>query len=48
MRTEDKPHEIVHKETGKVIGTYANYAQAYAAYEQLGWEMSDHAIGEAE
>ena len=38
----DCPHEIVHKETGRTIGEYRNYAEAYAAYERLG---SDHAIG---
>jgi hypothetical protein len=47
MRTEDKPHEIVNKETGRIVGTCPNYAQAYAAYEKLGWEMSEHAIGVA-
>ena len=45
MNTENKPHEIIHKETGKIVGTYANYADAYKAYEKLGWEMTDHAIG---
>ena len=47
--TDSRPHEIIHKETGKVIGTYASYAEAYAAYEKLGTGndgMSDHAIGE--
>jgi hypothetical protein len=39
------PHEIVNKETGKVIGTYPSYEEAYKAYEKLGWEMTDHAIG---
>ena len=38
-----KTYEIIHKETGQVVGTYANYADAYAAYEKL--EMTDHAIG---
>lgn len=48
MKTEDYPHEIVHKETGRTIGEYKNYAQACAAYEKLGTGndgMSDHAIG---
>jgi len=48
MKTEDKPHYIIHKETGKIIGTYKNYAQAYDAYEKLGTGndgMTDHAIG---
>lgn len=48
MKTEDKPHYIIHKETGKVIGMYDNYALAYAAYERLGTGndgMTDHAIG---
>jgi hypothetical protein len=48
MKTEDKPHYIVHKETDKIIGTYKNYAEAYAAYEKLGTGndgMTDHAIG---
>ena len=40
-----KPHEIIHKETGQIVGTYATYEAAYAAYEKLGWEMTDHAIG---
>ena len=39
------PHEIIHKETGRVVGTYATYEAAYAAYDKLGWEMTDHAIG---
>ena len=38
-----KPHEIIHKETGRVVGTYATYEAAYAAYEKL--SMTDHAIG---
>jgi hypothetical protein len=42
---DNRPHEIVHKESGRIIGTYLNYAEAYKAYEQLGWEMTDHAIG---
>jgi hypothetical protein len=45
---EDRPHHIVHKDTDQIIGTYANYAEAYAAYEKLGTGndgMSDHAIG---
>ena len=41
-----KPHEIIHKETGRVVGTYASYEEAMAAYEKLGWEMTDPAIGE--
>lgn len=42
----DCPHEIVHKETGRIVGEYKNYAEAYAAYEKLGTgNMSDHAIG---
>ena len=48
MITEDKPHEIVHMDSGRVIGTYANYAEACAAYDKLGTGndgMSDHAIG---
>jgi hypothetical protein len=48
---EDRPHYIVHKDTGRVIGNYANYAEAYAAYEKLGTGndgMSDHAIGVVE
>jgi hypothetical protein len=43
MEQNMKPHEIVHKETGRVVGTFANYADAYAAYEKL--SMTDHAIG---
>jgi hypothetical protein len=42
------PHEIINKETGETIGTYATYAEAMAAYEKLGTGnggMSDHAIG---
>jgi len=44
----DCPHEIVHKESGRTVGTYKDYAEAYAAYERLGTGndgMSDHAIG---
>ena len=47
MNYEDYPHEIVHKETGRTISTHKNYADAYAAYENLGTGndgMSDHAI----
>jgi hypothetical protein len=39
-------YEIINKETGETIGTYATYEAAMAAYEKLGWAMSDHAIGE--
>jgi hypothetical protein len=45
---DNRPHEIVHKETGKVIGTYPTYDEAYKAYEKLGRGpegMTDHAIG---
>lgn len=45
---EDRPHYIVHKDTDQIIGTYANYGEAYAAYKKLGTGndgMSDHAIG---
>jgi len=43
---KDYAHEIVHKESGRVIGEYKNYEEAYAAYEKLGASnMSDHAIG---
>ena len=48
MNFEDYPHEITHKESGRVVGEYKNYAEAYAAYEKLGTGnngMSDHAIG---
>ena len=44
----DWAHEIVHKETGRIVGEYKNYAEAYAAYEKLGTGndgMSDHSIG---
>lgn len=44
----DYPHEIVHKESGRTVGEYKNYAEAYAAYEKLGTGndgMADHAIG---
>ena len=47
---EDEPHEIVHKETGKVVSTHKNKKDAYSAYEKLGSGndgMSDHAIGHA-
>jgi hypothetical protein len=47
MKTEDYPHEIVHKETGRTIGEYKNHAEAYDAYEKLGTGndgMTDHAI----
>lgn len=39
-------YEIIEKDTGKIIGTYATYESAVAAYEKLGWAMADHAIGE--
>ena len=42
-------YEIINKETGETIGTYATYEAAMAAYEKLGTGnggMSDHAIGE--
>ena len=45
---KDWAHEIVHKESGRIVGEYRNYAEAYAAYEKLGTGndgMSDHAIG---
>jgi len=45
---DNRPYEIIHKETGRVIGSYANYAEAYKAYEKLGTGnegMTDHAIG---
>ena len=44
-------HEIVHKESGRIIGTYPNWEKAYEAYNQLGTGndgMSDHAIGETD
>ena len=41
-------HEIVHKESGRIIGTYPNWEKAYEAYGQLGYEQTDHAIGEAD
>jgi hypothetical protein len=41
-------YEIIEKETGKVISTHATYDEAFAAYEKLGWAMTDHAIGEKE
>ena len=45
---KDWAHEIVHKESGRIVGEYKNYAEAYAAYEKLGTGndgMSDHSIG---
>ena len=39
-------YEIIEKDTGKIIGTYATYEAAVVAYEKLGWAMVDHAIGE--
>jgi hypothetical protein len=45
------PHEIVHKESGRIIGTYPTWDKAYEAYNQLGTGndgMSDHAIGETD
>jgi hypothetical protein len=45
------PHEIVHKESGRIIGTYPTWDKAYEAYNQLGTGndgMSDHAIGEVD
>jgi hypothetical protein len=44
-------YEIINKETGETIGTYATYEAAMAAYEKLGTGnggMTDHAIGEKE
>jgi hypothetical protein len=38
-------YEIIEKETGETIGTYATYEDAMKAYEKLGWAMTDHAIG---
>jgi len=43
MEQNMTPHEIIHKETGRVVGTYATYEAAYAAYEKL--SMTDYAIG---
>jgi hypothetical protein len=48
MNIEDCHHYIVHKDSDKVIGEYKNQAEAYAAYEKLGYHMSDHAIGVVE
>jgi hypothetical protein len=45
MLNDKRPHEIIKKETSEIIGTYPNFAEAYKAYEKLGWEMTDHAIG---
>ena len=42
---DNRPHEIVNKETGEIIGTYPNFSETYKAYESLGWEMTDYAIG---
>jgi len=42
------PHEIVHKESGRIIGTYPTWDKAYEAYNQLGYEQTDHAIGEVD
>jgi hypothetical protein len=45
---DSRPHEIVHKETGRVIGIYASFDEAYKEYEKLGSGpegMTDHAIG---
>ena len=44
-------YEIINKETGETIGTYATYAEAMAAYEKLGTGnggTTDHALGEKE
>ena len=38
-------YEIIKKDTSEVIGTYSSYEDAYKAYQELGWEMSDYAIG---
>ena len=43
--TDNRTHEIVNKETGQVIETYPTFEEAYNAYEKLGWEMTDYAIG---
>lgn len=48
MNIEDCYHYIVHKDTDKIIGEYKNHAEAYAAYEKLGYYMTDHAIGVVE
>jgi hypothetical protein len=45
MEQHMTPHEITHKETGRVVGTYATYEDACTAYDELGWKMTDHAIG---
>ena len=42
------PHEIVHKESGRIIGTYPTWDKAFEAYTQLGYEQTDHAIGEVD
>lgn len=42
------PHEIVHKESGRVIGTFPSWEKAYEAYTQLGYEQTDHAIGQVD
>jgi hypothetical protein len=41
---EDEPHEIVHKDTGKIVSTHKNFKDAYSAYQDLS-KASDHAIG---
>lgn len=41
-------HEIVHKDSGKIIGTFPSWEKAYEAYTQLGYEQTDHAIGQVD
>lgn len=41
-------HEIVHKDSGKIIGTFPSWEKAYEAYTQLGYEQIDHAIGQVD
>jgi hypothetical protein len=41
-------HEIVHKDSGKIIGTFPSWEKAYEAYNQLGYEQTDHAIGQVD
>jgi len=38
-------YEIIKKDTSEIIGIYPSYEEAYKAYQELGWDMSDYAIG---
>jgi predicted esterase YcpF (UPF0227 family) len=43
---KEKPYGIWHSESDKLHSHYKNEAEAYEVYKNLGYKMSDHAIGE--